>query len=314
MTMSSGYDHKPDISELAHYGVKGMKWGVHRTMSRSGRDIRKAVKTGDMSRRQATWEKDVFTSKNYIKAYNRGAANINSKIPEFNRKHPLTEKSSKAQMKAYNKAVNKMMADTFTETFRSMFGDSPDGRRLTVNEEDMEETGWPIIELQHSGIGLPTGVPKIKVIFDEIGRIVSVELDESELSHYGIKGMKWGVRKDRSSRRAARATKVRKALGVDSEESRQVLSTMTKRVGNMSNSELQAAVNRMNLERKYERLANPKKEAAKNMAEKIFQTLGPTVLRFAMDQVFGGRRTSDRSGQEETVIPLDHMKYLTSGN
>ena len=30
--------------ELKHYGVKGMKWGVHKAINRSGKDSRRMIK------------------------------------------------------------------------------------------------------------------------------------------------------------------------------------------------------------------------------------------------------------------------------
>lgn len=56
-----------------------------------------------------------------------------------------------------------------------------------------------------------------------------------ELQHHGVKGMKWGVRKDRKS------------------------------IKNMTNKELQDANNRMRLENEYKKLKHPNVSKAKNI-------------------------------------------------
>lgn len=57
------------------------------------------------------------------------------------------------------------------------------------------------------------------------------------LAHYGVKGMKWGRRKS------------------DSAESKSLKETRTKSASELSNKELQDAVNRMNLEKQYSSLS-----------------------------------------------------------
>lgn len=84
------------------------------------------------------------------------------------------------------------------------------------------------------------------------------------LLHYGVKGMKWGVRKDRDRsalkarrERAREAMKSRKSrlrnyTGLRGSEARTRYRKQD--IDKMSNAELQAAVNRMNLERQYRTL------------------------------------------------------------
>lgn len=67
------------------------------------------------------------------------------------------------------------------------------------------------------------------------------------LAHYGIKGMKWGVRR------------TRKQIDADSEDASRVKATKAKARTNkttsvLSNKELQDVITRMNLEQQYSRL------------------------------------------------------------
>ena len=64
-------------------------------------------------------------------------------------------------------------------------------------------------------------------------------MDNNYLQHYGVKGMKWGVRKARRSSDSAEVKQIRK-----------------KKVSQMSNAELRKANERIRLEQEYKRL-NP---------------------------------------------------------
>ena len=64
-------------------------------------------------------------------------------------------------------------------------------------------------------------------------------MDNNYLQHYGVKGMKWGVRKARRSTDSAEVKQIRK-----------------KKVKQMTNAELKKANERIRLEQEYKRL-NP---------------------------------------------------------
>lgn len=75
-------------------------------------------------------------------------------------------------------------------------------------------------------------------------------ITQDELSHYGVKGMKWGVRKDRISKKARNAsTYIKNVTG--SRSSAAVKKYRRKNIDGMSDADLRKAVNRMNLERQY---------------------------------------------------------------
>lgn len=78
-------------------------------------------------------------------------------------------------------------------------------------------------------------------------------IDSEELLHYGVKGMKWGVRRTDSQLARARGAK-------PSEDHKKVASYQARAkaggVKTLSNKEMQAVVNRLNLEQNYKRL-NP---------------------------------------------------------
>ena len=78
---------------------------------------------------------------------------------------------------------------------------------------------------------------------------------DDTLYHYGVKGMKWGVRKQSSgggsssSRKRGRSSSKSKTLGSSLKKSAKV--GKRKRMKKMSNEELKSAIERMNLENQY---------------------------------------------------------------
>jgi hypothetical protein len=87
--------------------------------------------------------------------------------------------------------------------------------------------------------------------------IISVDDADTILAHYGVKGMKWGIR--------------RKSAGSSSDPL-----SATK---NMSNDDLRKVIDRMRLEQQYSELAkNPKKEAGKKYATKMAQDSGNRLV------------------------------------
>lgn len=75
-----------------------------------------------------------------------------------------------------------------------------------------------------------------------------------ELEHYGVKGMKWGVRKDRSSKSSG--TK-KKSARLETREKKKKAAAAKKAASdpkNMSNDELRRQNERMRLEQEFKRL------------------------------------------------------------
>lgn len=89
-------------------------------------------------------------------------------------------------------------------------------------------------------------------------------LDEV-LEHFGVKGMRWGVRRSNPSSSAPSST--------DAHRLHEIKTTASKGGGTrvLSNKDLQDAITRMNLERQYKALSPNKKQ-------QVLQFVGKTLL------------------------------------
>lgn len=108
------------------------------------------------------------------------------------------------------------------------------------------------------------------------------------LAHFGVKGMKWGVRRDSSGRaqlgaaprraHARRMEVIKKASArrESSEDHKKLVATKKARGKHLSDAEIKAAIARMNLERQYNSL-NPNKVATGYKFAVAALTVGATI-------------------------------------
>lgn len=115
-------------------------------------------------------------------------------------------------------------------------------------------------------------------------------MNERELVHYGVKGMKWGIlRYQNSDGTLTAAGRMRDRMNRKRNRKRaeKVLKGSTKtvkrRLSQISDEELKKAVSRLQLERDYKTLTKPpdKHKRAKEIATKWLETAGTKVLESA---------------------------------
>ena len=94
---------------------------------------------------------------------------------------------------------------------------------------------------------------------------------EDELKHYGVVGMKWGKRKGKS----ASSTTPRAPAHKDASDTKEIKSTARKSgTDSLSNAQLRAAIERMNLEQQYTRLSPSSKSKGQKIAKDILGNTG----------------------------------------
>lgn len=95
-------------------------------------------------------------------------------------------------------------------------------------------------------------------------------IDEEFLQHYGVKGMKWGVRRsqaqlDRAAgRKTARANKKKRRSAPPA--------------SSMDDNQLRQRINRMKMEKEYNELTSKSTGAGKKFAKKALSTAGTAVV------------------------------------
>lgn len=304
---------------LEHFGVKGMRWGVRKDRGSKSerRSARSAAKTDrQVKRADKRFDKRAKRGADYFKVYNAAADKMNrTEIVRINNKPQYKgqdfRKDSPLRQKYY-----KEMTDTFTKSLNeastSIIGTNASGTKRVefLQEENLLFPSFKIVDVdkaKHADDDIPVAVE-----FDDSGHLLSVKISEPVehadavedfLQHYGVKGMRWGFRKDGGSggRKAASSK--------ESADSKKAAAAKAKvgRKGNtkaLSNDELQALVKRMNLEKQYKNLSSEK------AVSPAHTKLARTGAKFTSDVVGGiAKQQATRVGNDfATQYVNDFMK------
>ena len=91
---------------------------------------------------------------------------------------------------------------------------------------------------------------------------------DNELSHYGVPGMKWGVRKDGRPQGYSN-----NGFNISKNKSKKTIgSKKSKAIKKMSDAELNSKINRIQKERQYKDLTATKIQRAKKLVSKVLAT------------------------------------------
>jgi hypothetical protein len=280
---------------LTHYGVKGMKWGLRNDKGHEG----ERVKAKKLPKLDKKWERAVYSMDGAIKVHNAMADYCNSRIGALNDKHPNShlDYPDRPETKAYIDDIIALESAAYSHAVTAVHGVNPSGSKRAVYIEDEKGARVELKpnEVKHADADEPVS---LVLVFkkDKTGKIVAMNTAEKKvahsddfdayLAHYGIKGMKWGVRKNDSSRNSPTeisvsqkpGRKVKTAGGKNqpaSEDAKKAAAARQKAKASttdaLSNQELKSLVERMQLEANYTRLSATQKSKGRQFAEKMFK-------------------------------------------
>lgn len=255
-----------DVAEefVEHFGTKGMKWGVRRADKK--------------------WAKNIYSVKGAVDVHNAVAEKMNNGgIDALNKRHPKAHLDHDTPAtRAYLKDYENLTLNYTKAAVASVHGVSPSG---TMRATLKNEGGWRIevesTEVKHADDVLPTlvfeltvsdgKVESMRLVDDELAQD-SIQEGEDFIEHFGVKGMRWGVRKRRNESERARTFNQPRSK---------------KNIKDMSDQELREVLNRMNMEQQYSNLS--KKSSGRSVNQQIMGLgatfVGGIALNIARQQI-----------------------------
>lgn len=251
---------------LAHFGVKGMKWGVHRERAAAGnKRSQRKLKRGD--KRFARKADDPFfaakvyneavkiTNKNHVDRINNKPQ---YKDKDFSRDTPLRRKYYKEHKDAFlseleKAAASRGLSPSGTKKFGVMEGTNNDWRIIVRDVTAHADDEGFLVKIEYDDKGYI-----VKMVVEDESLMQAEDDVDAVLAHFGVKGMKWGQR-------------LRSSRGTPSEDHTRSREIKKKGRGiggtkKLSNEELKSLIERMNLE---QQLSDLKKKKGAGEGSKI---------------------------------------------
>lgn len=283
-----------ESTELMHYGVKGMKWGVRKGEKKAPYELKplgpdrlqvttKHGETLTLHNHKATaFNRGLAKiSKAYKESYERGASidikNADGKsvgTASFNLRKKQNELylnwvgiDSKHQGKGYASAVLDASEKFGRELgvdrmLLEVPGSSPDARHI-YSKMGFESTNR---FFGHTG-DIWGGLEEMEYRFNKTAKH-SDDPADYELAHFGIKGMKWGVRREEGTDGTVRnGPDYRSPDAKAANYAKSKAATLG--VSSLSNEELQTIVTRDNLMMQYARLNPPAVSKGKKVYDSV---------------------------------------------
>jgi hypothetical protein len=275
---------------LAHHGVKGMKWGVRRDRGHEGQQV-KAKKLPGLDRK---YRREFSGINGYIKVNNTFAKHVNPMIQELNNQPQYKGKNlyqSKALHTKYWNDMDKVI-DRAAKATTDEFGTSASGKyQMNVTRQGFGENAtWTAhltdtTAVEHADPATLTFT--CTPIVNSLGQMTGLKCEQTSLmqsdevtdflAHFGVKGMKWGVRRDHSDSARRIQADLPKAQQLRSDPTKKAYAAKTRAAGGLhklSDKDLRNMLNRIDMEQRYTAAMNADRQRRLNGLKAVGRILG----------------------------------------
>ena len=258
-----GSNKRMGHSELMHYGVKGMKWGVRRRDRRDAKEYTLA---------RMYYGEGAGNRRKLIKATVKARPKDPFYKNEFDKAVSKTDMSKRASQ-AHRQRGRKNARNATGKTVRGV-------GNIASGNVSRAGGALALTYLGYQGAKRAGVVPNERELLTKAAKgarkIKRVVQHDDVLAHYGIKGMRWGVRKSRI--KGAKRWSSSKQAKIDG----------------MSDDQLRRINNRIRLEKEYRQLTQTRMERYRSKAGKAAEEAAFNTLQGMLQK--GLKKAASRGG------------------
>ena len=251
-----GHNKRMGHSELMHYGVKGMKWGVRRRARRDAKEYTQA---------KMYYGEGAGNRRKLIKA----TVKARSKDPFYKSEFDMSKRASQARRQRGRKNARNSAGKTVRGVGNIATGNvGRAGGALALGYLGYQGA-------KAAGIA-PTEKEMLTKAVKGARKIKRVVQHDDVLAHYGVRGMRWGIRKSRI-KGAKKWTSAKQA-----------------KIDGMSDDQLRRINNRLRLEKEYRQLTQTRLDRYRARAGKVVEEAAANTLQNAIQKSL--KKAASRGG------------------